>query len=82
MEEDKSVKEGIVVFMQTDKGSKSQSVQPYLYQGNGEMVRLWKQGDNPFEQNALKPYDGKRVCVTGSTDENDILCVSEIEEKD
>ena len=80
MEQDKSVKEGIVVFIQTDTGSKSESVQPYLYQGNGEMVRLWKQGDNPFEQNALKPFDGKRVAITGETDENDVLCVRAIEE--
>ncbi len=74
------MEQGIIIFIKIDIGSKSESSQPFLYQGKGKLLRLYKQGDNPFSNESLKPFDGKTVRIEGNPDENDIFCVNLIEE--
>lgn len=69
---------GVVVFMTSEKGSKSEGVYPYLYTGNGEFVRIYKEGDNPFENRTFKKYDGQRVELEGEFNENEWYVVSGI----
>ena len=64
---------GIVVFLKTFCGTKSESVQPFLYLGRGETVRIHKEGDNPFENTSLLPFDGKEVVIEGEMRPNDLL---------
>ncbi len=69
---------GILVFLDSDPGTKSASLQPYLYTGMGTLTRLYHEGDNPFEHESLRPYDGKAVCVSGEPNHNDILIIRSI----
>lgn len=74
------MKQGIIIFTKINIGSKSECIQPFLYQGSGRFLRLWKQGDNPFDNESIKPFDGKKVKVIGQKNENDVFCVDSIEE--
>lgn len=74
------MEQGIVIFMLADIGTRCESIRPFLYQGNGEFLRIWKQGDNPFINESIKPFDGKKVKVIGHKNENDVFCVDLIEE--
>lgn len=69
---------GIVVFLESDAGTKSESLQPYLYLGGGERIRLVKEGDNPFENESIWPFDTMIVSVSGEQDENGIFRVDTI----
>ena len=71
---------GIIVFMLCDEKSKSECLQPFLYLGEGNFIRVWKKGDNPFENESFQAFDGKEVVLTGVLDEQDDLCVTEIQE--
>ena len=64
--------------MKSDIGSKSESLQPYLYVGGGDMIRLFKAGDNPFENETMKPFDAMKVSIVGECDENGVLWVDTI----
>ena len=74
--------EGTLVFLNSFVGSKSESLQPYLYLGGGETVRLFKTGDNPFEHESLRPFDGQRVVLTGNHNENQVFEVESISKAD
>ena len=69
---------GIVVFLESDTGTKSESLQPYLYLGGGELTRLFKKGDNPFENESIWPFDTMTVSVSGEQDKNGKLWVETI----
>lgn len=57
--------QGIVVFMPVDVGSKSEALAPILYLNRNKKIRLYKKGDNPFENNSFNDYDGKLVEILG-----------------
>lgn len=57
--------QGIVVFMPVDVGSKSEALAPILYLNRNKKIRLYKKGDNPFENNSFNDYDGKHVETLG-----------------
>lgn len=70
--------QGTVIFLKSFLGTKSESVQPFLYLGNGEIIRIFKPGDNPFENETLQNFDGKEVAVSGEVNEKGILEISSI----
>ncbi len=70
--------QGVVVFKLSNVKSKSESVKPYLYLGNSKFIRIYFEGDNPFQNSKLKPFDGLTVCVEGTMDENDILIANSV----
>lgn len=72
---------GIVVFLRSNIGSKSEAKVPYLYVNREEKIRLMKKNDNPFENHGLDEYDGKPVEVSGMLIRNNIFCVVSIKEK-
>ncbi len=72
--------EGIIMFMLENKQSKSEMVAPFLYQGQGQFVRVRMKEENPFENNTLQAYDGKMVVLNGEMDD-DLFLISEISEK-
>lgn len=74
------MEQGIIFFLKINIGSKSESNQPFLYQGGGKFLRLVKQGDNPFVNESIIDFDKKAVKVTGNLGENDIFNVNTIEE--
>ena len=61
---------GTVVFLLFGTGTKSEAKVPFLYVNKDTMYKLFLKGDNPFENNGLIPFDGKRVKVSGLTKEN------------
>lgn len=74
------MEQGVIIFSKINIGSKSERYQPFLYQGEGKFLRLRKEGDNPFVNENLKPFDGKTVKITGTQEGNDVFCVQSIEE--
>ncbi len=74
------MEQGIIFFIKINIGSKSESSQPFLYQGGGKFLRLFKQGDNPFVNESIKYFDGKSVKITGNFGENNLFYVNSIEE--
>ena len=74
---------GVVVFLTTNRGSKSESLQPYLYQSRDiPLLRIMYRGDNPFENDRLLEYDGKRIDVCGVLSESGTLIVERIRKPD
>lgn len=69
---------GMVIFLKTAAGTKSEALQPYLYLGMGEMLRVFKEGDNPYENESLRPFDRMNVSVFGRCDEDGILWIDRI----
>lgn len=57
--------QGIIVFIPIDVGSKSEVLMPTLYLNRDKKIRLYKRGDNPFENSTFNDYDGKHVEVQG-----------------
>jgi hypothetical protein len=57
--------QGIIVFLSSDIGSKSEAKIPFLYVNREKVIRLFKRGDNPFENSTFNDYDGKHVEVQG-----------------
>lgn len=57
--------EGTIVFQKNNIGTKSESVQPFLYVNQNQVIHLFMQNSNPFENNQLKEFDGKSVFVKG-----------------
>ncbi len=70
--------QGTVVFMKSYIGTKSESIQPYLYIGNAKFLRIYMKGDNPYENISIKALDGKLISIIGTIDENDILTIEKI----
>ena len=73
---------GTIVFMLCNQGSKSEGLFPFLYEGNGSFLRLYKEGDNPFENESLKVFDGQVVDLEGDWNEKSELIVTEIKSRD
>ena len=71
---------GTVVFQLANVGSKSEGVYPFLSLEDGKLVKLALKGDNPFENTALKEFDGKTVAIEGDFNENGKLIATAIEE--
>ncbi len=72
---------GTIVFQIINTGSKSEGLHPFLYEGNGEFLKVWLEDDCSFEGDALKPYDGKSVIIEGALDEEvDIFIIENIQE--
>jgi hypothetical protein len=61
---------GTVIFLMVNEGTKSEGRFPFLYVNRDAVYKLYLRGDNPFENNGLLPYDGKRVRVSGVKTEN------------
>ena len=49
-------------------GSKSASLRPALVIGHGTNLTIFKEGDNPFQNNFLCGFHGKYVETTGELD--------------
>ena len=56
---------GTVVFFESNAGSKSEAVLPHLYVNRHKIIRILIDGDNPFENNMLQEYDGKKITISG-----------------
>ena len=73
-------KEGVIVFLLTNQGSKSECLLPHLYLGRDfSVLPLYMEDDNPFENKAFKEYDGCRVRVHGEYGSNNIFIVKNVE---
>ena len=70
---------GTVIFQKINKGSKSESMQPFLYIKQNEIIHLFMQNSNPFENTNLQAYDGKVITVKGYFN-NQSFVVEEISE--
>lgn len=67
-ESEKNKLQGIVVFLKTNEGSKSEALVPFLYRGKEvPPQKILLKNDNPFENNGFASYDGKTVELSGST---------------
>lgn len=74
-------KSGIVIFLEANKGSKSEGIYPHLYESAENCVRIRMKDDNPFENTELLPYDGKRVVVRGIMSQGNIFIINSIEKE-
>lgn len=57
---------GTVIFQKVNAGSKSESVQPFLYVNKDKVLHLFLKGSNPFENTKLQKFDGKYVSASGT----------------
>lgn len=71
--------EGVVVFILSHIGSKSERPLPYLRTDGAKDTRLFFSGDKTYENATLWPYNGKKVRVTGDKNRGGLLIVREIE---
>lgn len=71
--------QGTVVFRQSDSGSKSEGLKPFLYCNDNSIVPLFRKGDNPFENDSLKKIEGLNVILFGCF-RNKVFEVSDIRE--
>ena len=65
MENKLTTLQGIIVFLPSNIGSKSEAKIPFLYVNRERVIRLFKRDDNPFENRAFNDYDGKYVEIQG-----------------
>ena len=56
---------GTVVFLPFAISSKSESLRPFIYVNRNEVIKIMKAGDNPFENGALKSFDGHSILAKG-----------------
>ena len=83
MEEEKNIQvtlKGTIVFLLSDVGSKSESKRPFLYQDSENCIPVFKENDNPFENDGLKAFDGKNVEITGRYGRGDVFYIADIKE--
>lgn len=72
---------GTIVFQLKNIGSKSEGLSPFLYEGKGSFLKVWKDGDCSLIGEDLMPYDGKRVVIEGEIDEDyGIFLIENIQE--
>lgn len=65
---------GIIRFQVTNAGSKSEAVTPALDRGpDAPSLPVMMQGDNPFENQLLRPYEGCEVEVTGTMSKSRLI---------
>ena len=73
------MKTGIIEFILSNVGSKSEKMQPFLKEEDGNLVEVFKEGDNPFNNDTLKEYEGKKVTVTGEENEYGVFIIDTVE---
>jgi len=73
---------GTVIFKLTNKGTKSESEQPFLRVQEGVEFRIMAKGDNPFMHDILRPYENRDVEIDGRFNERRIFIVTDIKELD
>lgn len=72
---------GTIIFQFANIGSKSEGLRPFLYEGKGSFLKVWKDGDCSLMGEDLMPYDGKRVSIEGEIDEDyGIFLIENIQE--
>lgn len=71
-------KYGTVVFLETNQGSKSGGVFPFLYESRNLCGRIWLEGDKSFCGDDLLAYDGSRVEAVGCTGRGGVFVISAI----
>ena len=72
---------GYVLFLPYAGGSKSESFRPVLATSHGANLTLYRKGDNPFENESIRPFHGKFCEVAGAPDrERRLIEVESIEE--
>lgn len=72
------MKTGIIEFILSNVGSKSEKMQPFLKEEDGNLVEVFKEGDNPFNNDTLKEYEGKKVTITGEENEYGLFVIDTI----
>ena len=73
------MKTGIIEFILSGVGSKSEKMQPFLKEDDGNLVEIFKESDNPFKNDTLKEYEGKKVTITGEENEYGLFIIDTIE---
>ena len=79
-QENISTLQGTIIFLKQNTGSKSEKLQPFLYQGQAQLIPLFMANSNPFENNELKAFDGKSVQISGKM-QNTTFVVQQIQEE-
>lgn len=69
---------GTIIYLLANSGSKSEGVYPHLYQDRETKIKVFKEGDNPFENHGFDDFDGKLVELKGSLGRGNIFVVKEI----
>jgi len=73
--------EGFILFVIFNKGSKSEHHAPVLVVENGQTIRLFKEGDNPFMYESIRQFHLSYCRVKGILDkEKNLIAVSDIEQ--
>ena len=71
---------GYILFLPFAKGSKSESIRPFLVCDRNEVHLLFVSGDNPFENNSLIEYHKYYCDISGKYDsEKKLIFVNKIE---
>lgn len=73
------MKTGKIEFILSNVGSKSEKMQPFLREADGNLVEVFKESDNPFKNDSLKPYEGKTVSITGEANEYGVFIIDTID---
>lgn len=74
------IREGTVVYKLINVGSKSERLTPFLYEGDGQFLKIWKPGDPSLFGDCLKKFDGKHITLQGEINEYDVFLIETIEE--
>lgn len=72
---------GIVIFLKSNAGTKSEGTFPFLYVNKDLIIKIYKEDDNPFENKELLPFDGKKVKIMGYEGRGETFVVTEINEE-
>ena len=72
------MKTGVIEFVLSNVGSKSEKMQPFLKEADGNLIEVYKDGDNPFKNTELKQYEGMTVTVTGEQNEYGVFIIDTI----
>lgn len=62
---DFTVLRGVIMFMPSNVGSKSEGIFPFLYVNHNQIIPIHFFKDNPFTNDSLREYDGKYVEIKG-----------------
>lgn len=76
--EELEVMTGTIVFLPIGEGSKSDILQPFLYQSRAEIRKIRLEGDISFENASLLEYDGKYCTISGKQGRGDVLLIRDI----
>ena len=70
--------EGVIIFKQANVGSKSETLAPYLYMGEGKFERVKMLGENPFMRSKLYDFDGLRVKLDGAYNDDGVFMIESV----